>query len=215
MVRFPGNNTMKKTILFLLPLLFLSCSEDKQREQNTNASNTSQPKTFQDTHPVFKRWKSYYQLNQPANVEFLATDTSQIPVINGSVLPTYNKAFDSVYLPFLVYSPDKTRYIDFDSYQWFLEKGEPQFNVDQEIDLVDVKNKTVRRLAFRGPSAVVEEVYWKDNNTVVLLEIFDGKKLVVSEVNLKKKRIISYEINATVKATSNYFEERFNRLIKD
>lgn len=215
MVRFPGNNTMKKTILFLLPLLFLSCSEDKQREQNTNASNTSQPKTFQDTHPVFKRWKSYYQLNQPANVEFLATDTSQIPVINGSVLPTYDKAFDSVYLPFLVYSPVKTRYIDFDSYQWFLEKGEPQFNVDQEIDLVDVKNKTVRRLAFRGPSAVVEEVYWKDNNTVVLLEIADETTPGVSIIDLKKNQIIHYEATGKVQPTSGYFEKRFNRLIKD
>lgn len=204
---------MKKAFFFLLPLLLFSCSEDKQNEQNTTSSNTSQPALFQDNNPIFKQWKSYYRLDRHAKAEFLSTDTAQIPGISGTVLPTYDNAFDSVYLPFLVYSPDKTRYIDFDSYQWFLEKGEPQFNVDQEIDLVDVKNKTVMRLAFRGPSSVVEEVYWKDNNTVVLLEIADETTPIVSIIDLKKNQIIHYESTGKVRASSGYFEKRFNRLI--
>ena len=129
--------------------------------------------------------------------------------ISGTVHATFDKEFDPVYLPFLVYSPDKTRYVDFDSYQWTLIDGEPQFEADQEVNLVDLKNKTVQRIAFRGPSAVIEDVYWQNDSVVVLLENFDSVPLI-HKINLNNRSETTYTGTVKVKAKSAYFTNRLH-----
>ena len=75
-----------------------------------------------------------------------------------------------MYLDFLSYNGDSSKYVDIDSYSCFVTKdGKIAFSPDQEINLVDVAEKTVSRLVFFGSSARVEETFWEGASVVVLL----------------------------------------------
>lgn len=195
--------------ILLLSLVTSACNEPSKKTSTKNAVAATQKSYFRDNHPTFQKWKNYYSSLDPklSGIAFIQSSEQKQEDIPGTVHATFDKEFDPVYLPFLVYSPDKSRYIDFDSYQWSLINGEPQFEVDQEVNLVDTKNKTVRRIAFRGPSAVIEEVYWKNNATVVMLENFDSVP-IIHVIDLVKKTEKTYTGTMKVKAQSAYFTLR-------
>lgn len=195
--------------ILLLSLVTSACNEPSKKTSAKNAVAATQKSYFRDNHPTFRNWKNYYSSLDPklSGLKFFQSSVQQNEWITGNVYATFDKEFDPVYLPFLVYSPDKTRYIDFDSYQWSLIGGEPQFEADQEVNLVDLKNKTVQRIAFRGPSAVIEDVYWRNDSTLVLLENFDAVP-VIHVIDLVKKTEKTYTGTMKVKAQSAYFTLR-------
>src|SRR5690554_7486346 len=62
-------------------------------------------------------------------------------------------------------------YLDIDSYNWSVDnEGVAQFEADQEINLVDLKEKTVNRVAFFGPSHRIDDAFWVSDSIFVLLE---------------------------------------------
>src|SRR5699024_11163243 len=121
-------------------------------------------------------WKKYYQSMQEDFdlKKFELVATSDLEIMKGSISAKYEKDFDSIYTDFLIYNPSENKYLDFDSYYWQIsekeDKKEILYNADQEINVIDLKDSTVNRIAFRGPSFTVENAFWKNENTVILLE---------------------------------------------
>lgn len=167
-----------------------------------------------NNHLTLSKWVDYYQNLEPKfsldGFEFKSRETSDI--IQGTVPSNYDKNFDSVYCNFLIYRDDRKQYIDFDSYSWSLESGEILWSPDQEINLVDVKNKTVQRIAFRGPSQWVENVFWQDNTTVILLENNYKKQPAILKLDLKNKSIVTFMYKDTLSFDSTYTIWRFEQL---
>lgn len=204
--------------IFLVLLVTFACTESAEKTTAENSAFATKKSYFRDNHPTFRKWKNYYISLDPklSELKFLQSSIQQNEWITGTVYATFDKEFNPVYLPFLVYSPDKTRYIDFDSYQWSLINGEPQFEADQEVDLVDLKNKTVQRIAFRGPSAVIEDVYWQNDSVVVLLENFDSVPLI-HKINLNNRSETTYTGTMKIRTSSEYpalrMEKKWNEQI--
>jgi len=91
------------------------------------------------------------------------------------------------------------------------ENGEPSFSPDQEINLVNIENKTVNRIAFRGPSQWIEDAYWNDNSTIVLLENNYEKQPVITIINLKIGLVRNFKYNETLDFETDYTNKRFKQ----
>lgn len=172
---------MKKSVfLFLLIVLTYSCN--KIKENTVNDENRKDKKgqieekelgLSQENNQILKDWISYYTAKDTTfsieNFHFLKSDTLQL--LKGTIHGIFDKEFDTIYSDFIVFNNQKDKYIDFDSYNWEIDKqNKITFSVDQEIDLVNVAKKTVTRIAFNGSSQWVEEAFWKNDSIVVLLE---------------------------------------------
>lgn len=117
------------------------------------------------------------------------------------------KDFYTAYGPFLKYSPDSSQFIDLDSYNIDIKKDARgrfignELGPDFEVSLVDVENKTRRRLVFLGPGGSVEDAVWLDNNTLVLIGVQDNEKdgttPTLWRYHLPTKTIYLYEIPDT------------------
>ncbi len=206
------------SILVIL-ILFISCSESQKKELQNRTSEASEskiklknPNIDENSNNTLKWWINYYREIKPnfSVDDFNLQSTDSLTTMRGNVFGNFDENFDSIYSEFLVYSPDRKQYVDFDSYQWTLdENNEPSFATDQEIDLINLKNKTVNRIAFRGPSQWVENVFWKNESTIVLLENNYGKQPIITELNLVSKTVKTFKYRDTLNFESNYSKLRF------
>lgn len=167
-----------------------------------------------NSNTTLSEWVNYYQNLEPDfslnSFEFKSNDT--LVIRQGNVFGNYDKNFDKIYSDFLIYRDDKEQYVDFDSYNWMLnENNKPDFSPDQEINLVDIKNKTVNRIAFRGPSQWVENVFWQNDSTIVFLENNYEKQPTILKLNLKNKSIKTFIYQDTLKFESEYSKLRFKQ----
>ncbi len=163
-----------KKYAFILIILF-SCQE--KTETKTNSVPEQKPATsVEATVPVpeetaQQKWQDFYQRQDPSfqPEKFIAQPKSEINYRDDEspILP--DQDFNRIYQPFLVFSPDRSQYIDFDSYHWQLYDGNASFEADQKAVLVNMNSKTSRQIAFFGPSYRIEEAYWKNNHQAVLL----------------------------------------------
>lgn len=163
----------------------------------------------------FQDWVEFYQsFNHNFSLDkFKYLGINSYDVIDGNVFGKYEASFDTIYSKFLVFNNNGTKYIDFDSYQWSLGKnGDLHFSPDQEINLVNIKNETVSRIGFNGPSYWVEEAFWKNDTTVVLLGNSYEKKLFITLIYLNQKKKIQFEYQDTIDIKSAYIEFRFRKL---
>ena len=208
---------MKSTIwIFTVLALPFSCSDRNQelKSELIVDSNDSIPETqeikFQDVHPTFKKWQEYYVTldSNFVNNEFILSTTVKSEFIEGNIFGTFDKEFDKTYLPFLVYNTNKEQYIDFNSYHWTLVEGEPQFEVDQEINLVNIKEETIQRISFCGSQELVEDAYWMNDSTVVLLENVNGNTPQINVVDLYTQSLKIYKSQYASKLNSEYFRKR-------
>ena len=160
-------------------------------------------------------WMAYYQSQVPSFSlkGFHLKDTSSLTVIPGNVHGSFDPEFDPIYANFLLFSPDKKRYLDIDSYQWSLGKDQEIASApDQEINLVDLKAQTVERIAFRGPSQWVEDACWKSNSVVCLLENSSEGTPTITEIDLAAGTIRTYVYNDPLPFKSKYSSLRIKRL---
>ena len=172
-----------------------------------------------DNDSVLLRWINYYKSfdsNFSLN-KFEKMDNHPIQYIDGNVLGVFDEKFDDIYMNFLIYSPNKEMYIDFDSYAWFVyeddDKSEIFFDIDQEINLVNISKKTVTRIAFRGVSDWVEDAYWINDNTVVLLENSSENKPTVSIFNLEDSEVTIFIYQNTITQATSYSMQRMEFLL--
>ena len=218
-----ASNVMKiRKYIYIILILFVSCNESNKKETESNkilqAESNLKIEHFElkkNSNQKLSEWVEYYQNMEPnfslENFEFKSEDT--LNIIQGNVFGNYDTNFDSIYSDFLVYRNDKKKYIDFDSYNWTLdETNELIFSPDQEINVVDIKNKTVERLAFRGPSQWVENAFWQNDSMIVLLENNYEKQPNITKIDLKKKSVTSFIYRDTLKFDSEYTKIRFEKL---
>lgn len=214
---------MKNQIYIILALIFFySCNDSKNKKETLGESfKTAQLKSEQEklnleiySDSILNKWVEYYRDRKPSFslTNFKLETTDSLKIINGNVFGSFDKEFDIIYKDFLIYNSAKNQYLDFDSYSWTIdENGEFYFSPDQEISLVDIENKAVNRIAFRGTSQWVEDAYWKNDSTIVLLENDSEKKPIITVINLKKELIQNFKYNDTLDFETDYTTERFKQ----
>ena len=160
---------------------------------------------------ILNNWVDYYKSLEPSFSldNFFIEKVDTLNFIQGNVFGNFDKEFNKIYTDFIVFSPNQKQYIDFDSYHWSIDEANtPIFSPDQEINLIDVKNQTVKRIGFNGPSQWVENVFWKDDTTVILLENSNERILRISEINVINQKIKIFKYKSIITIKSDYSEQR-------
>ncbi|MBO9562182.1 MAG: hypothetical protein J7621_05380 [Niastella sp.] len=123
-----------------------------------------------------------------------------------------DKNFFASYGPFLKYSPDKSMFIDLDSYNIDIQKDSKgrftgnEIGPDFEVSLVNLKDSTRTRLVFLGPGGSIEDGLWLDDNTLVLMGVHENEKgqeaATLWRYHLPTKTYYLYELSDTAVAGS-------------
>jgi hypothetical protein len=123
-----------------------------------------------------------------------------------------DKNYFASYGPFLKYSPDKSMFIDLDSYNIDIQrdsKGRFTGNgigPDTEVSLVNLKDSTKTQVVFLGPGGSIEDGLWLDNNTLVLMGVHRNEKdqeiATLWRYHLPTKTFYLYELPDTTAAGS-------------
>ncbi|MBW8361493.1 MAG: hypothetical protein K0M56_04825 [Kaistella sp.] len=210
---------MKKLIIFFVFAFVFSCSDKKEKE-NSAVTVSEKEKVTATAKPaavpaIPSDWLQFYTERdaefKPDGFRFLDERNFDLKM-EGHVPGKFNQDFNPIYAPFLVFNPSKTLYLDFDSYQWSLAPdGNAGFEADQELNLVDLKNKSVSRIAFYGPSFWIEDAYWKNDSVFVTLENSYDKVLFMNEYDLKTMKKKSYQYPDTLKFSSDYAKLRLRK----
>ena len=195
----------------------ISCSEKKEKKTNdTNTNNFESKQLHFDlkTNEILKDWFDYYKSENStfslSDFKFERTDT--LHFIKGNVLGLFDKNFDKTYTNFLVFSADKNKYIDFDSYYWTLDdEKKPLFDIDQEINLVDIKQQTVTRIGFRSSTTWVENAFWENDSTIMLLENNTENCPRITKIELKKSKSETFKYKDSMSFKPKYFDLRFKK----
>lgn len=212
-------------VVFILSAFLWSCKEDKNKTQPIPETKEEVEKEIKndafdfssENNSRLKKWEEYYQrMDENFDLrKFEFQNSSALTIMKGSIPGKLDSKFDSIYHSFLIFNPDKSQYIDMDSYHWKLsEEGELLFNADQEINLVDLKDSTVTRIAFRGPSFTVEDAFWESSHRIILLEGTYENSPNISLIDLDEKQIYSYTYPDTLPGKSNYKTERIRQKLK-
>lgn len=112
----------------------------------------------------------------------------------------------------MVFNATKTKYIDFDSYYWHLDKyNEVSFEADQQVNLIDMERKTKQQIGFFGPSFTIENAFWKGDSIVVLLGNTYEKVPFKVKYNLQSGKQTFYQSKDTLQFEKPYFKERLRQ----
>jgi len=215
-----GGIVMKNTASILI-IIFIFCSCKAQVRNNvSNSKMLSLSESIIDTNvliikntssEILKEWTNYYKMLDSNfllnNFRFEYSDT--LIFSEGNVFGVYDEAYNNLYNNFIVYSPNQNKYIDFDSYQWFLDKNHTAiFSPDQEVNLIDVNAKTVFRIEFYGTLNWVENGFWDNDTTIILLENSSENLLRLTVIDLMKRNKKIYKYKNSLNVKSNYSQER-------
>lgn len=153
----------------------------------------------------FERWQNFWKLNQndyePILGKLQSTDVAWNPM--------EDFVFDSLYTQFFIFSPDSNYFLDLDSYNLALDRKNDKlistgFEVDTEIVLYDLKNKSYRSVFYCGTPCLVESAYWINETEFCLLGFEE-----MNDDNLKKMvwrpRALQFHVNSN-QQMGNYFK---------
>ncbi|WP_300673180.1 hypothetical protein [Soonwooa sp.] len=205
-----------KTISVFILLAVISCNKRMQQpivDHSKNGKSETRASQEKSVDSVYKNWIAYYVNHdkhfRPDAIKNLGESDFDADREGGTV-PVYEADFDKIYTPFLIYNPSRTRYLDFEN--WVLDDdGNAGFDVDQELNLVDLKTKKVKKIAFYGSYYWVEDAYWKNDDVFVTLENNYDHVLNKSEYNLKTHKMTNYQFVDTLNFVSEYTQERLKR----
>ena len=208
---------MKKNILLAIVLVSVGCSKKNKNEKTSISFDIEKPalaSSEKEKHPIYKNWLSYYQKNNSdfSEERFEKTNESLITYLPSNITAKFDEQFDEVYTPFLVFNATKTKYIDFDSYYWHLDKyNEVSFEADQQVNLIDMERKTKQQIGFFGPSFTIENAFWKGDSIVVLLGNTYEKVPFKVKYNLQSGKQTFYQSKDTLQFEKPYFKERLRQ----
>ena len=155
---------MKNKISIIIVLLILNLVGCKK----TNELETRK-KVFKTELLVWKNTFVNFELK-----DFSRKNDYQFENIKSGEFTEIDK-FYSIYKPIITFSEDKTKFIDIYSSQLGLYKENGKLNsaieVDQQISLVNLKNKTWNRILFLGSSSWIDEIIWLDNKEFMLVGV--------------------------------------------
>ncbi len=160
---------MNKTfyILLIVSVLVSSCRKKEDSADDVQVFDDST-----QVESVINEWLDYYEVIGIKTDSFVRVSTDTLPNISFE-LRTATLYNNDIY-PLLKYSPDSTRLLDIYGYNLILEENELGSlhygtEADTEVVLNDLNKKIRSRLVFVGPSVRIEDGYWKDNNSIVLV----------------------------------------------
>ena len=203
-----------KVYLFLLLFLLFSC---EQKVKDETVQKVNKPSVETSTSVAEKNrlesqpWFQYYQAQNPElKIDFFSLEeTSPISYEKTNVKILNQKGFNEIYKPFLIFNESKDKYLDLDSYHWFLgADGSASFEADQQVVLVDLKNKNAKQIAFFGPSFWIEDAYWKGDSIAVLLGNTYEKVPFFMEYNFENNTKKYYKYSDTLKFETSYSKVR-------
>jgi hypothetical protein len=212
-----------KNILCLFSVLIglISCSDSKEKkgEEQTSKSVILSTDSLridleENSNIILKEWFEYYITKDSGfslkNFRLERIDT--LSFIQGNVFGNFDENFDEVYSDFIVFNRTNDKYIDFDSYQWEVDKNKiVLFSPDQEINLIDINTKTVTRIGFRGPLQWVEDAFWENDSIIVLVENSADNSPIISKIHLKNKVEKTFRYNDSLEFKSKYPQTRFKK----
>ena len=172
-------------------------------------------KDFPELHRIFSG-DSLYSSGNFEGGETQMPDT--IPSIS------INEQQLAPYLPYLIYNSNDSLAIDFVSYNFVfgkkggktvLQTGGP----DSEIAIIDLRNKTRKRIFFTGASGTILDARWEDENTIVFVTATEGPDGLITpsilryHANTGVYEMYTYEgaISADI---SNYTEQQLNTTVR-
>lgn len=203
--------------LCICTLVLTSCKKNTEKADLHNEAEStkidSKLELENNTNSNLEAWFNYYKLgdNSFSLAKFELKNTDTIHLLPGTIIPSYDSDFDTVYKPYLYYSPDRSRYIDIDSYWWRIgDNDKVGFEPDQEIDLVNLKTREVSRIKFFGPSEWVETVLWETNDIMYLLENTIDNVPVISKINLQNHLEYQYFYTDTLRFQSDFTRIRLS-----
>ncbi len=200
--------------LFLLLLLLFSCDQKMKpkSEPKANLPKKANSQNFIPKNEVkLQPWFTYYKtIDTTFKFEnFVLKETTPISYQKSTIFILNEMGFNETYKPFLIFNKTKEKYIDFDSYQWFLDNnGSANFEADQQVVLVNWKKKEAQQIAFFGPSYWIEDAFWKEDSVVVLLGNSYEKVPFIMEFNLLKNKKKYYQYSDTIKFENAYSKVR-------
>jgi hypothetical protein len=212
--------------LAIATLLIFSCTnrnaEPKASEQETTEKESETvpspeaallQKSFPDLFSFYSSQDSSFspELFQKAQENVL--DSNAYPINQQELKPYY---------PYFIYSPDSNHAIDIYSYNIIFEKRDGKTiaqatGPDIEAALIDLNNKTRKRVLFGGSTMVILDASWLDNHEFLLTggEII-GNKLFqphIWQINIIQNTIqnIIYEDSLTVRPVE-YQDKRMKNI---
>lgn len=208
-----------KLFSLIILLTVLACSE-KEVQKTSNIPQTEVSQTTKTTSVAeankFESWVEFYKNDNPEfSLEgFKPIENQPFNLHPTSTPASFDGNFNKYYKRFLIYSPDKSKYIDIDSYNWAVAAdGNISFEADQEIVLVDLNSKTKNRIAYFGPSYRIEDGYWKNNNEAVLLGNSNVNSPFYIELDFTKNKSQYFQYQDTLKSKSKFREFRLENLV--
>lgn len=212
---------MKKLLLIILSsYLLFSCTDRKKQIEVENQSTFKKDvevSSFQKS--TLHNWEKYYQteIDSLFSLEhFVYESKSDISKMEGTIYGIFDEQFNPIYTDFLIYSPDRKKYIDIDSYQWSVDKltNKLMFDVDQEINLVDIPNEKVWRIGFLGPSYWVEDAFWQSDSIVMLLQNSYDQVPFIHKINIETGKQTTFVYKDTLRKKSDYVIQRIQKILK-
>ncbi|PCJ64899.1 MAG: hypothetical protein COA58_11545 [Bacteroidetes bacterium] len=212
---------MKNIIYILIILTFFSSCTEQNKEKKSESTpeikvsdmESVQLDTSKISNDILLNWSNYYKSLDSSfslgNFSLERTDT--LNFIRGNVFGIFDEEFDPIYTDFIVFSPNQKRYIDFDSYQWTIDKDNiPIFSPDQEINLIDLNKQTITRIGFNGPLQWVENAFWENDSTIVLLKNSSEGELIISKIDILNRYQKIFKYQGTLHVNSKYSELRLS-----
>lgn len=202
----------------LIIIIAISGCNQQGKEHSLNINKPQWPEITKKA--PFENWQNHYQQLDPDFKwdRFNLSTIDSLSLMPGSINPYWHPEFKDYYQPLLIFSPDSSHYLDIDSYLWFVidsNKSEPEigYSPDQEINMINISDSTVIRVAFRGPNSRVEDAFWLDQEEVVLLENNESGKPMITVINLDKHVIKYFQYPDSVTISNEYFQERIKKAV--
>jgi hypothetical protein len=165
---------IKKFIPFLLAMAIVACNSSSDKEDKETIEEQEVPYVDPMKQEISSAFPTIYQFFSTEDSSF---DASKFQQMSSEVVSSPDlKLSDRIqsYSPLFVYNADSSFAIDLYSYNVILRKRNGKTTVnhagpDTEVGLIDLKNKTRKRIYFGGASSAILDAKWINNEEFFLL----------------------------------------------
>lgn len=214
------------SVLFAITLAIFSCNDDKEPAEVTIVdAPVDSLVSLNASDRVYISWDEFYKKNDITFSldSFLKADTitGELYTISYTPSPEYFENFGNL----LVYNEDSSKFIDAFSSSWIIEKGTDgklharEGEIDQEVTIVNKKEKIRTRLFFCGPGCMVQKVFWYNEDVVGIMGLMaeyadEYYTPTIWFVNIHNGITIPYQYSSSVSIVhandyiDNYIESR-------
>jgi len=187
----------KLKLLIVFALIFNAC---RKPVPETPPQNLALEGDSIEVQSVENGWLEYYKSYSVHSDSFNFVSIDTLPGIRSTFV---GKPWAPEISNLMIYSPDSTKVLDIYGYNFILfenELGQMEFgtDADTEVMLYFMKFNKRIRLMFVGPSVIVEDGFWLNNNEILLTGMYrepqdEGFRPVMWKVNIAEKSIQYYE----------------------